>query len=334
LEKIVFFGHKIDQYRNILVDLPHGLGDQIMCLPLLKSLKKKYPDAKITVFTPNENSSELFKYVQCVDSYKFIDIKFTKFGVVRFFFKNFLSLRKYIKNNDFDLYVAPHYNPVRELFVRIFPFPVAVLNKEYAHKIKGVENVLECLGIETDYDYALENVCASEVLEKFGLEKNSYIVLDRYPQHVQLDPRGWFYFNELITRLKAERYKVVLAGLNDNHVKLEGVVNLVNETKFSELLGVLQGAQLVVSLDSGIFHFSYSLNTPVIGLFGPVDPSSRLPKLKKNVYALYKKVQCSPCIKNRVDIRCNNYESPYLCMKSISVDEVMEKIKEVMRNGI
>jgi len=251
-----------------------------------------------------------------------------------FLFKKYFSLRKFIVKNSFDLYLAPHYNPVRELFAKIFPFPTAIINKEHSHKIEGVENLLEFLGIEPDYDYSLKNICASETLEKFGLEYRKYIVLDRYPQHLKRDPRGWFYFDELVSRLKAEGYNAVLVGLNDNHVEIEGIVDLVNKTKFSELLDVLQGAQLVVSLDSGIFHFSYSLNTPVIGLFGPIDPSSRLPKLEKNVYALYKRVSCSPCIKNRVDIKCKNSESSYLCMKSISSVDVMATIMEVLRNDV
>lgn len=334
MDNILFLGRGKSAYENIFVDLPHGLGDQIMCLPLFKSIKTKQPNTRITVFTPNSSSSALLELFPFIDEHKSIDIKFTYPGVSRFFLEHYFPLRKYIKINRFDLYLAPHYNPMRELFARVLRFPAVILNKEHAHKIKGVENVLEFMGIDVDYDYSLKNVPASGALKKLGLAKRRYIVLDLYPQHLQRDPRGWFCFDELIFRLKSEGFEVVLVGLNDKHIEEKGVADLVNKTSFAELLDVLQGAQLVVALDSGIFHFSYSLGTPVIGLFGPVDPASRMPKSKKNVHAIYTGICCSPCIKNRVDIECKNRDYPYECMHSISVDMVMNKILEVMKHDV
>ena len=104
-----------------------------------------------------------------------------------------------------------------------------------------------------------------------------------------------------------------------------------SKTSLSELLEIIRHARLVVAMDTGLFHFSYSQKTPVLGLFGPVDPLERIPYDKNLIVDyLYTGADCSPCIVNRVDIPCRREEEPYKCTRDISVEAVLERVENLL----
>lgn len=49
-------------------------------------------------------------------------------------------------------------------------------------------------------------------------------------------------------------------------------LNLAGKINLPELAGVIQRAQLLVSVDSVPVHLADALRTPVVALFGPTDP--------------------------------------------------------------
>jgi ADP-heptose:LPS heptosyltransferase len=317
---------KIDK---VIIDLPQGLGDQIMCFPLMASLKRYNPDMHITVVTFNKISVSLLGYNKNIDSVKTFDMDFTVKGLARFFMFSYYKLYSLLKKEKYDLLIFTHPNIVRDLLFRMLPVERKIYNIENAHKFTEISNVLEFLDIPVVKDYSVDFNFISDILMKNNLKKNEYILLDIYAQYLDEDPRQWPYFPELISALKQKIGKpVVLAGINKNHVPVDGVVDLVNGTNFKELLFLIQNAAVVVSMDTFFFHISYCLKTPVVALFGPVNPADRIPKSDDLAYkTIYKKLSCSPCIKNKVKIKCDyNYQ----CMKDIPVDEVIDSIGEYL----
>lgn len=315
---------------RILVDLPHGLGDQIMCFPLFVSLKKKFPSAEISVFTLNGGSASLLKKNPYISDVTTVPFTFSLIGLVRFFLTRYLGIRRFFRKRRFDCVIVVHRNLFRTILYKLLPVTSLVYNQENVHKTQECRNILDTLGIPLVCDYTLSLPGDDSFLAQSGLSPKGYILLDLYAQHIERDPRQWHGFDALIDILVREGFIVVTAGINWDHTKDPRVVDLVNDTSFDQLLALVKGAKLVVAHDSGIFHFSYSLKTPVIGLYGPVNPADRLPwDSGQKICALYNRQYCSPCIKNKVDIPCINPDR-YACMRSITSDEVMAQIRVLL----
>ena len=317
--------------KNIIVDLPHGLGDQIMCFPLFASIKSAFPDASITALTPNPASTALLELNRNIDRTRTYPMKFTYGGALRFFLRDYLPLRRFFAENRFDLFLIVHPNPFRTLLSSLLPVKNILANREHAHKTREAKNILDEMGIPPVYDYSITPPDDGSFLENHGLSKGSYVLIDRYAQHLERDPRQWPHFDLLIDELLRMGHTPVLAGLNKRHEKRSDAVDLINETNLHQLLSLISDARLVISMDSGIFHFAYSLKIPVIGLFGPIDPEDRKPYDRSlEVHTLYTGERCSPCIINRVDIPCIDKNHERACMDDITPGRVLELAKKFL----
>lgn len=317
--------------KKIVVELPFGLGDQIMCFPLFVSIKKAIPDSIITVLSPNKNSTIILSKNKFIDSiFEYGLNKFNYWEVFKFFIMRFFKLWFFFKKESFDIFIIIHPNLFRKLLLKFLPYKYSLVNIENIHKTKEVVNILNKLGIKSIYDYSMEIQHSKEVLFKYRVRSKDYVLLDIYAQHLNKDPRQWPYFNELIAELQKKKKNVIIAGLNPGHNYRKDIIDVINKTSLEELLVIIKNAKLVIALDSGIFHFAYSLGRPVIGIFGPVNPKDRIPFNKKlKVKTFYNNKECSPCIINKVDIKCKNRSNPYGCVKDIHLDEVLKVIESM-----
>lgn len=135
-------------------------------------------------------------------------------------------------------------------------------------------------------------------------------------------------FAQLSDKLIEDGYEVIFIGkgeteyVDDIILKMKNKPkNLVDKTDMQNLCLLIKKAHLVITTDSSPLHISSILGTKVIGIFGPSDPEVSCPK---NAYYIYKKIVCNPCHKRKCRIM--------KCMKEIKVEEVYNKIKEIIRN--
>ena len=125
---------------------------------------------------------------------------------------------------------------------------------------------------------------------------------------------------------------IVLVGSRDDDAaaqatirSLEGPVrtrDLTGATDLPALVGVLAGADVVLSNDSGVMHVAAALGRPTVGIFGSTSPvwtSADAPWVR-NLYAAY---PCSPCFRRTCPIG-------YGCLRSIEATDVTRAALEVM----
>jgi heptosyltransferase-2 len=93
--------------------------------------------------------------------------------------------------------------------------------------------------------------------------------------------------------------------------------SLVGRDTPESLPAVLAGLDALVSGDTGIAHLAAALGTPVVTLFGPTDPQLTAPRGRATWIA--KPVPCAPCFYARCPI-------DHPCMRSISVEEVQDAV--------
>ena len=133
----------------------------------------------------------------------------------------------------------------------------------------------------------------------------------------------------LITRLAAERpsLKFIVIGAEhdtEHWAALDGVpntVNLVGKTDIGELIALMATCRCVVTIDNGNTHLACALNKPLVVLFGTANPLITGP-YHRIEDVIYKKPYCSPCW----DRICREWH--HKCMKDITVDDVLEKVRE------
>ncbi|MDD3375479.1 MAG: glycosyltransferase family 9 protein, partial [Candidatus Omnitrophica bacterium] len=101
------------------------------------------------------------------------------------------------------------------------------------------------------------------------------------------------------------------------------VVNFAGKTNLSQLMGVMQRADVVISADSGPLHVASSVGAKTIGLFGPTSPQVTGQRGKSINKIIFNNVGCNknPCY----HLTCQDN----ICMKSITVRDVIEKIREI-----
>ena len=109
-----------------------------------------------------------------------------------------------------------------------------------------------------------------------------------------------------------------------------GVV--IEETKgLKELAGRISGMDLFIAGDTGPLHMAAALGVKTIGLFGPTSPELVGPAGERAVN-LRGKTDCAPCylpgtVHKREFLKC----ADNVCMKSISVEKVMEAAKALLK---
>jgi len=95
-------------------------------------------------------------------------------------------------------------------------------------------------------------------------------------------------------------------------------------------VALIANCDLVISIDSGPVHLAGMVGTPVIGLFGPVDPASRLPP-DSSALGLFSEVPCLFC-HNRTPVIhwISGCPNDIACMKKLDTETVFEAVKSML----
>jgi len=168
-----------------------------------------------------------------------------------------------------------------------------------------------------DPQLAVDAQTARATRQRFGLEER-YAVL--CPGAEYGPAKRWPYFAELAARL--DRPVVVLGSAKERALcAAVGGRNLAGETTLEEALDVLAGAELVVSNDSGLMHLTAALGRPQVALFGSSSPR-HTPPLSARARVVWLGIECSPCYARECPL------GHFRCMNEISVDHVLEQVKQ------
>lgn len=104
-------------------------------------------------------------------------------------------------------------------------------------------------------------------------------------------------------------------------------ISLAGHTTLRQLMVLYTMADVLVTNDSGPGHFSSMTNVDAVVLFGPETPKLFGP-LGRHTHVIWGELSCSPCVNvlNHRFSPCKNN----VCMRQITVDEVYNKVKEVL----
>lgn len=179
---------------------------------------------------------------------------------------------------------------------------------------------------------------AISILDRLNLLEKKYIVINRGVdrKYDNNHPKLWPMekYNELIKKLKDLYPDVLLVQLGDDSKfgYIEGIdINLVEKTSLEECKVILKNSLLLISGEGGLVHFNHFLNNKSVVLFGPTNP---------DVFGYEENINitsrgCDSYCEGVAEVwryRCiKGYDVPP-CMNDISVDCVLDAVKEIMNS--
>jgi ADP-heptose:LPS heptosyltransferase len=143
-------------------------------------------------------------------------------------------------------------------------------------------------------------------------------------------------WQKLINQIHSEYHAVIIQfGSNtgdgsSEYDHLTGVQSVVSRLKRAEGVALIAICDLIISIDSGPVHLAGAVGTPVVGLFGALNPALRLPP-QSPALGLVSDVPCLFC----------HHQTPHghwfdgcpndiACMKKLDVQTVFEAVKSML----
>lgn len=169
---------------------------------------------------------------------------------------------------------------------------------------------------------------AEDLLRTSGVA-GAYAVIAPFTTRPQ---KHWFdeRWAELAGRLKAERgWPVLLLGGPGDRERGEAIaaqaggtiVNLAGRTGLNECAAVIEGAHLLIGVDTGLTHLGIAVGAPTLALFGSTRPY--LDTGRDYARVLYEPLDCSPCRRRPT---CGG---TFDCMRRHTVEGVMGAVGDL-----
>jgi heptosyltransferase I len=315
-----------------------AIGDTILLSAVIKDIKEKLPNAKITLFTGSSN----------YEIAKIIAETFSEMNVIRLPIKNPLKAISIIKQYKFDAWLDfgswPRLNALFSYFAnakfkvgfktknqyRHYIYDIAVEHSNKIHEVFNYKKILKQIDIEGS-NLPQINVDANVKKDE------KLIVIHMFPGGSKSYLKEWpeTHWVQLIDYLTSKGYFIALTGAKVDKERALYIYNLckkknsitvvAGELSLKDVIGLLKKSYLVVSVNTGIMHLASALNCNLIALHGPTS-SKRWGPLNSNSIAIQSPLKCSPCLNLGFEYGCNENK----CMRAISVDTVIEAVKQFL----
>lgn len=338
---------------RILLIRTDRIGDVILSTPAIKAVRDAYPNSHIAVMVR--------PYAEdIVDGNPYLDevILYDKDGGHRGLLGTLRFVRE-LRRKRFDLVLILHPTNRSNLIPFLAGIPERVgYDKKWGvfltkrlkdtkhlgekHEIEYNLDVLRAIGIEAE-DKSLYMPVKDEyekIVDRFfalnNLRQEDGIIAahpgascpsKRWPAY-----RFGRVADELIDKHK---FKVVIIGgpsekaiVKDMHMAmLNEPIILSEEHSLGEVAAFLKRCRIFISNDSGPVHIAVAVGTPVISIFGRLDPGlspKRWGPVGPNDIVIHKDVGCKEC-------KAHNCEISFKCLDAITVDDVLSAAEELLK---
>ena len=335
--------------RNLLIIKLRYIGDVLLATPVLRALRERFPEARLTVAV-NRGTEEVLKWNPDVQEVLVVE----KGGLAEQ-----LRFLREVRRRRFDAVIDLTDGDRAAALAGLSGAPLRIgFNEEHrwrgllfttiapalsgtVHRVEHDLQALLPLRIEPKasqprlYTSLEDDERAARLLEEAGLAGAGGPLVMFQP-----GARYWFKawpaerFAALADRLSDSfGCRVVIGGSEPERPLAEEVRRLARSTP-TVLAGrtplltyaaVLKRCRLFVGNDNGPMHMAAALGVPVVALFGPSNPDEWGPR-GATIRVLYKGLDCRRCFHPT----CERGEES--CMKRISVDEVQAAVRTLLES--
>lgn len=333
---------------KIVVRAPNWVGDSVLALPAVHTIKKNFPQSEIWV-AAQEWVEDLFAKVQPIA------------GTIRLprqkGWKNIRKAARIIGKSHFDLGIL-----FTNSFASALVFTMAKIPQRWGYKKDGRGMLLtRGIAVNSDNNRVHQVHYYLDLLRNLGLkafpEENPFSV----SQHEKALTEEWLKTQNIqiqrplilinpgayygsAKRWPAEKYaefipllrkrmkaQIMIVGSAEETPLAESILSpisggsyiLTGKTSLSRLASLLSLADLFVTNDSGPMHLANILKVPLVALFGPTEPAKTGP-FWQPATVIHKGAPCWPC---------SYRECPFdhRCMMEISPEDVFQACQERLR---
>jgi lipopolysaccharide heptosyltransferase II len=335
----------LKKIQRILVIRFSAMGDIILATPLIRWIRKGYPEAELDVLVRSEYSSLL-------DTHP--DVNQVLTWPIRGGLTDLIALQKRIRQRHYDVLIdlqasgrsrwlafmagarrTTYYRPKRlkrfllvcfrlNLFKISVPVPIRYLA---AVKLLHIQD--DGSGASLFPEDRVKNMVQRLIRQ---IRKDRMIIMAPGAAHATKQWPLQFYA-EVGRFLQTNGFSIVLiggetdwsvcdrlSGLLDSHP-----LNLAGKLTFIESAALLQQSRLLVTNDTGVMHMAGAVGTPVVAIFGPTTRElGFFPFRSASRVIEHEQLNCRPCSFHGT-ARCPRKH--FRCMQEILPDQIIQAVK-------
>ena len=326
--------------NRILIRGTNWIGDAVMTLPAVVSVRATYPRAHLAILA-KPPVTDIYRLFSAADEIIPYENKFdTPLGVFRL--AHTLRLKKFnaaiLLQNAIEAAIISLAAGIRvragyNSDGRGFLLTHAIRRTEGIFKVHQIDYYLEMVkalgcadvGRAMHLETFISPATAREVLHQY-LPDSSRSIIGIAPGATYGPAKKWLAerFAAAADRLgrDLDAQVVLFGGKGDQETTGQvrnracpGVINLAGKTTLHETIYLISQCRLFISNDSGLMHVAGALNIPTVAIFGSTNPVTTSPPGEKTIL-VRKPASCSPCLKKTCP-------TDFRCMTMITVDDVV-----------
>ncbi|MBU0591106.1 glycosyltransferase family 9 protein [Candidatus Micrarchaeota archaeon] len=340
--------------KRLLVIRLWALGEAILILPMLKTLKNTKPDSEITVLC-TKKTSDVFYMQKFIDQTEIV----SSLSSFKFILKN---LWKY----DLVIDTEPHFaiSAIVAFFTGKRSIGYNHLSRAKLYDINVKYNAGQhAVFTICDLLKPLEIIAQPDSLVSLNYSTDAKSIVDARFAAVGIDPsnprnliigmhafcgptaswRVWpkERFAKLadLIRKKYKNSIIIFTGSKSESAGIQDIISSMDSRErvfdfsdlpSSSLFYLISKYSLMVSNDTGPMHVAAAQGVPTIGFFGPNLPTRFGPFPPKKHIALHYPLNCTPCINVHLGEfrKCENNGE---CMKGITVDDAIAAVDALLK---
>ncbi len=323
---------------NILAINFGGIGDEIFFLPTLISLKKEFPNAKITLAL-EPRSKSVKDLTDVIDDLFLIDVKSKNK------YSELLKLVFLARKSHFDMVISSGGNKLISILLTLMG-----IKKRYGYNTGKLSEILLTKAVplnKNQYACAMYHDLITPITShKTELPEINVPAQEKIPNSILIHPgvskmsiqKGMIKtipaetWAETVDLLLDKGKHVILAGGPDDNEVIETIRNKTKNKNFEDFYGktkslkdlaVLIGkAEQFICSDSAPLHVAVAMKTKTYVIFGPTDDKKLIPQ-SEIVTPIKANDNCpiKPCLWEHRQTTCEKLD----CLK-ISAKDIIDKV--------
>jgi ADP-heptose:LPS heptosyltransferase len=327
------------EIKKILIIRPGRIGDVLLTTPVIRSLRKKFPDARID-FLVTKASFQILENNNYIDNVLIFDKTKT------------LYWTKKIRREKYDL-ILDYFGNSRSISIilfsgakikvgykghgREFVYNVSIKRRsdKESYTVNDLYKYLNVLNAKTDgykLDFFIDDR-SKQYIENYianNLSNKDFIVISPTSRR---QARVWKeeYFAEVITHIKDNyKFEIILVWGGENELKVVNRINkiarggahIAPKTDLKQLGALIARSKLMITNNNGPMHIAVSQGIPTITICGPTNPINwKAPeKIHRTVYA---DIDCIGCGKKECSV--------HRCMIELKPERIIEEFKNLLK---
>ncbi|HWR58786.1 MAG TPA: glycosyltransferase family 9 protein, partial [Thermodesulfovibrionales bacterium] len=292
--------------KDILLIRPGGIGDAVLLLPALHSLKEQFPNARIDVLCEKRNA-DIFKLSSDINTIYLYDRGLDLLKVLRKPYDVVIDTEQWhrlsavvARLTGAPVRIGFDTNERRKLFTHCIPYGHDDYEVySFFHLLAPLTGKINHFKIDEPFIDISSDACCSLPSET-EIKDNLIALLPG--ASVKAKKWGIEKFGEVARTFSSKGYRIVLLGSHADQRDAEEIeeyancLNLTGKTSLRYAATILRMSRLLITADSGLMHLAYGVGTPTISIFGCSVEKKWAPPGRKHT-VINKRLSCSPCTK-------------------------------------